>query len=85
MIINLQIGMNITPVRHINPIMVSHWKYASECANVGGGLMPGAIMRITEISKVAGAMWVRVEIPGRIPSAHLKIAGAEFGSNFRVL
>ncbi|CAN5298694.1 hypothetical protein BH11PSE10_BH11PSE10_05580 [soil metagenome] len=83
MIINLQAGGNITPLRHINPTMVTHWKYAKECASIGGGLLPGAELRIAEVSKIPGAMWVRVEIPGRDPVAFLKIAGEEYALNFR--
>jgi len=85
MIINLQVGKSITPLRHINPTMVAHWKYTKECASIGGGLMPGADLRIAEISKIPGAMWVRVEIPGRSPVAYLKIAGDEYALNFRQL
>jgi hypothetical protein len=85
LIINLQIGQAITPTRHINPTMVAHWKYAKECAGVGGGLLPGAELRIVDLSKIPGAMWVRVELPGRIPPATIKIAGEEYGQNFRPL
>lgn len=85
MIINLQAGQSITPTRFINPTMVTHWKYAAECASIGGGLMPGADLKISEICKIPGAMWVRAQIPGRIPAAFLKIAGEEYANNFRVL
>jgi hypothetical protein len=85
MIVNLQVGKFITPIRHINPTMVSHWKYSAECASIGGGLLPGAELRIAEISKIPGSMWVRAEMPGRTPVASLKIAGEEYALNFRLL
>lgn len=85
MIINLQVGKSITALRFINPAMVSHWKYAKECASVGGGLMQGTALQIAEVSKVPGAMWVRAEIPGRTPAAFLKISGEEYAHNFRAL
>lgn len=85
MIINLRVGQFITPTRHINPTMVAHWRHSRECANIGGGLLPGAEMKIAELSKVPGAMWVRAEIPGRHPVASLKIAGEEYAHNFRLI
>lgn len=85
MIINLQVGKSITPLRQINPTMVAHWKYSKECASIGGGLMPGAALKIAEISKIPGKMWVRAEIPGRTPTAFLKISGEEYALNFRAL
>jgi hypothetical protein len=85
MIISLNAGQLITPTRLINRAMVAHWRYAGECADVGGGLMPGAELKIIEISKVPGAMWVKAEIPGRYPAVALKIAGEEYAHNFRLL
>lgn len=82
LIITLQVGKTIKPLRHINPAMVSHWKYAKECASIGGGLIPGAELKIVEVSKIPGAIWVRVEIPGRTPTAYLKISGGEYAHNF---
>ena len=85
MIITFRAGQFITPLRDINPTMISHWRYAKECASVGGGLLPGAELKIDELSKIPGAMWLRVEIPGRHPVARLKISGEEFAVNFRLL
>ena len=85
MIISLRVGQSITPTRHINPTMVAHWKYAKECANIGGGLLPGAQLKIVRVSTVPGSMWVCVEIPGRTPIATIKIAGEEYGNNFKSL
>ncbi|RZJ13669.1 MAG: hypothetical protein EOP39_00375 [Rubrivivax sp.] len=85
MIMTLEIGNTITPLRHINATMVSYWQFAKECADILGGLMPGAELKIVELSKIPGAMWVRVELPGRLPVASLKIAGEEYGNNFRPL
>jgi hypothetical protein len=85
MIIALQSGQIITPIRLLNRIAISHWKYAGECGDVGGGLLPGAELKIIEISKRPGAMWIRAELPGRFPSAALKISGEEYALNFRAL
>lgn len=84
MIIALNQGSSITPTRLITPAMVRHWRYASECADVGGGLMVGTQLRIVELSKVAGRMWLRVAIPGGDPPKTLKIAGDEYAHNFRI-
>ena len=84
MINSLNVGQVITPRRQINPIMVSHWKYSKECASIGGGLMPGAALKIIAISKIPGQMWVQVEIPGRSPVATLKISGEEYANNFQL-
>jgi hypothetical protein len=58
-----------------------YWKYARGCGRIGGGLLPGAEMRIAELSKTPA--WVRAEIPGSDPVVSLKIAGEERGANFR--
>jgi hypothetical protein len=63
--------------------MVAHWKYAKECADIGGGIFPGTRMRVAEVPKKPGAMRVRAELPGRTPPQCLKIAGAEIAHNFR--
>ena len=85
MIATLKLNQYLTPVRLINPRQVSYWRHARECADIGGGVMPGAELKVMEISKLAGNMWVRVELPGRYPPASLKITGEELSSNFRVL
>lgn len=85
MIILLSPGQYITPIRQINRTMVSYWRFAKECDDVGGGMMPGAELKIVEVCKTAGNMWVKVELSARHPSAFLKIAGEEFARNFRLL
>jgi hypothetical protein len=85
MIINLQIGSVITPTRTINSVMIQHWKYAKECANIYGGLMPGSELAVAGVSTTPGAMWVAAQIPGRDPAGFLKIAGEEFAHNFKQL
>jgi hypothetical protein len=85
MIINLQIGRSITPTRVIENARVRHWKFAAECSDVRGGLMPGAALKVVALDKTPGRMWVKVELPGHDPVAHLKIAGEEYGGCFRAL
>ena len=85
MIIALNPGQVITPIRLINRTMVSHWKYASENGDISGGLLPGAELTITEVSKRPGYLWVRAELPGRSPPATLKISGEEYALNFKVV
>ena len=82
MIIALNPGDTITPKRQLNRIMLSHWRFYAECADIGGGLMPGAQLTVVEVSKTPGNLWVRAEVPGRHPAAFLKIAGEEFALNF---
>lgn len=82
MIITLQPGDNIAPTRLIQQLRVANWKYASECGDVYGGLMDGTRLKVIEVSKIPGDMWVKVELPGRHPVAYLKIAGEEFAHNF---
>jgi len=84
MIIRLNSGDCITPIRILNKTMVSHWRFATECADIGGGLMPGAELKVAEVSKAPGKLWVRAELPGRQPPAFLKIAGEEFALNFKL-
>jgi hypothetical protein len=83
MIIALNVGQFITPIRLINRTMISHWRYAKECGDVGGGLAPGAQLKIVALSKRPGLLWVCAEIPGRSPVAALKISGEEYAKNFR--
>ena len=83
MIITLSPGKHVTPTRLIENARVRHWKYARECADVGGGLMPGALLRVSEVSKVPGEMYVVAELPGSDPPRSLKISGEEFAGCFR--
>jgi hypothetical protein len=85
MILLLNPGQYITPTRQINRTMVSHWRFAKECDDIGGGMMPGAELKVVEVGKAAGNMWVKAELSGRYPSAFIKIAGEEFAWNFRFL
>lgn len=83
MIINLRSGSVITPTRLINSTMIRYWKYAGECANIYSGLMPGAELKVVDLSTTPGSMWVKAELPGRDPAGYLKIAGEEFAHNFK--
>lgn len=83
MIITLSPGMHITPTRLIENARVRQWKYARECADVGGGLMPGAQLLVTEVGKVPGQMFVVAQLPGTDPPRALKISGEEFAGSFR--
>lgn len=85
MSIHVKAGQAITPTRLINPTMVRHWKYARECATIGGGLMPGARLKVVLVSNTPGNVWVKVEVPGSDPVTTLKIAGEEYAHNFRPL
>ena len=82
-IIQLNGGEEITPRVPINDSRIANWKYRSECDQIGGTLLAGAILKVVEVSKQPGAMWVRVQIPGRSPAAFLKIAGEEYSSAFQ--
>ncbi len=84
MLINLQVGQFITPKRIINPQAVAHWKFCRQ-APIFGGLMPGARLKIVEINKVPGAMWLKAELPGFSPPTTLTISGEEFAMNFIVI
>ena len=83
MIVELNPADMITPIRVLNKVMLSHWRFATECADIGGGLMPGAELSVVEVNKAPGKLWVRVELPGRDPSAFLKVAGEEYALNFK--
>jgi len=76
--------MNITPTRLIENARVKQWKYALECADVGGGLMPGSQLKVAEVGKAPGQMFVVARLPGTDPPRFLKISGAEFAGCFRV-
>jgi hypothetical protein len=84
MIMTLSPGMHITPTRLIENARVRHWKYRAECASVGGGLMPGAQLRVAEVGQAPGHMFVVAQLPGSDPPRFLKISGAELGPCFRV-
>lgn len=82
-LIALRVGDVITPRMEINSARVAHWRYAAECSPLmGTSIAPGARLRVVEIGTVAGAMWVRVELPGRFPPGFLKIAGEEYSACF---
>lgn len=84
MIIQLNPGDVVTPIRVLNKVMLSHWRFAVESADIGGGLMPGAELKVVEVNKAPGKLWIRVELPGRHPPAFLKVAGEEYALNFKL-
>jgi hypothetical protein len=76
-------GEEITPRFPINDSRTSNWKYRSECDAIGSTIVPGALLKVVDVSKQPGAMRVRVQIPGRSPAAFLKLAGEEYANVFR--
>ena len=84
-IFQLQLGEILTPTRFIGPTMVAQWVFARECSDIGGGMMPGAELRIVEKCDTPGKTWVRLQILSRSPDAFLKIAGENLANNFDVV
>ena len=79
----LQKGEVVKNKRLLTDGIVKHWRYASECASLGGGLMPGSSLSVVEVGKTANVhWWVKLDIPGRSSSASLKVSGEELGLNF---
>ena len=83
MILALKLGDSISPIRPLTASMMRQWSFASQCDNLNGGLMPGARLEVIEVCKKPGEMWVRAQLLGHDPAAFIKIAGEEFGHNFR--
>jgi len=83
-IINLKRGDVIVPRVDIDDARISHWQFAAECNRLHGGRLARGVarMKIVDFSKQPGAMWVKVQIPGRHPPAYLKIAGGEYAAAF---
>lgn len=84
-IVSLKPGDKITPLRLVSPEAVAQWAYASECASVGGGLMPGAELIVESVCIGPGPMWVRAQLPRREPPGYIKIPGEAMGANFKIL
>jgi hypothetical protein len=79
----LQKGEVVRNKRLLNDAIIKHWRYAGECASLGGGLMPGSSLSVLEVGKADNVRWwIKLEIPGRFPSASLKVSGEELGLNF---
>ena len=76
--------MTVATTRLIRNDRVRHWKYAKECADVGGGLMPEMHLKVDETSTRPGEIWVRLELPSD-PPRYLKVSGEEFGLCFRMV
>lgn len=83
MIIALIPGQHIAPIREITRQRIAGFRFANECTYMGSGIMPGTALRVVETNKVAGNMWVKVELPHTDPPALLKISGEEFAHNFK--
>lgn len=76
----LRKGDRVSLRRNLNPTMVSNWKFAKECAGIGGGIMAGTVFMVADFN--TRELWVSLEIPGRSPPAFLKVAGVEISGNF---
>ncbi|WP_400769372.1 hypothetical protein [Methylosinus sporium] len=81
-IVQLEIGESIKTTHDLTDSKIRFWKYSSECASVGGGMLKGTTFTVAEKCAVAGAMWVKLEIPGRDPPGFLKVSGEELAWNF---
>lgn len=84
MIINLSVGSSIFSKRYLRNAQVRNWKFKDGFSGFYNDIMPGVAFKITELNKVPGNMWVKVEIPGSNPQQYLKITGDEFANNFRI-
>ncbi len=74
-----QIVKNRLPIR---PAQVKYFKFARECDDIGGGLMPGTAFEVVEVRPLASEQWVRLKAPGSDPAKHLKLAGGELSGLF---
>ena len=81
----LEVGQFVTPRHLINHLMVSHWKFSHQCAHVGGGILPGARLEISEINPLPGQAWVKLQIHGRDPPSFLKVTREELAGNFDLI
>lgn len=73
----IKIGQALKLRLSVLPARVQTFKFAKECDDVGGGLMPGTELVVVEVHPLPHEQWVRVKIPGSDPAKHLKLAGGE--------
>jgi hypothetical protein len=78
----LQPGDKVKSLHEINAARIRHWKYITECADVGGGIMPGVEFTVTDVHKDPTQPWVRLKIPFKSPDAFLKVSGQELATVF---
>jgi hypothetical protein len=81
----LNVGDMITPRFFINNDRINDWKFATECDDVGGGMIAHtARLKVVQISKLKQNEWpwVKVEMVGFDPPRFLKISGEEYISCF---
>jgi hypothetical protein len=77
----LKSGQTVKTKHLIRRDRIMHWRYGRECADVGGGLMAGATLRVVQVHAVAPT-FALLELPGRSPAAYLKVSGDEMAANF---
>lgn len=81
----VKLGALITPKLDLNNAAIQHWKYARECADIGGGLIAGtARLAIVEKSSLdnRSEVWIKVAIEGTSPPRILKLSGEEYALKF---
>jgi len=81
----LKLGDLITPRFFINNDRVKHWTFASECDDVGGGMVAHtAQLKVVEISrhKMNEWPWIRVEMTTFDPPRFLKLSAEEYMQGF---
>ena len=79
--LQLKKGDKITPTHYISP--QRQWDYKLECDGIGGGMMPGAELIVTQTGGFAGNAWLKVDMPAFSPTRSLKISAQEFAMNFK--
>lgn len=77
-IAQLRPGQYLTNRLLLSADRIKHWKFAGECAAVGGGIMPGSRLKIAEVHARPGDDWVKLVVPGGV----LKVAGGELAHLF---
>lgn len=81
----IKLGALITPKFDLKSAAIQHWKYASECADIGGGLI-GCTARLVVVEKSPlesrSEIWIKVAIEGMSPPRILKLSGEEYALKF---
>lgn len=81
----VKVGALITPRFFLTNELISHWTFAKECADVGGGLIAGtAQLEVVEVSPLTlnAVRWLKVAVAGSSPQKLLKLTAEEYMSKF---
>lgn len=85
MITTLIEGMTISPTTVLTNFGVKSWRYGRECCDIAIPVAAGTPLKIKEVSRLPGDIWIKAALPESYPPRCLKISRDEYERWFKIV